>query len=370
MDENMKICYLHVDYEEWTNGHYNVQEIGLAKAFAELGHDVTIIYWVKTSDKKCNTEVAISNRVRKAYLPGQHIKHHVVFNCDLLKMYNFDIIHVQADNLFYVPEVTKWCRKNQIPYYCYVGTIESSNPKRIQRAIIDFISKRNLKAFSKSKVFVKTTAMKKKLESLGIKDVEVAAVGLDFSVIPDVPAGRLELRKKLNLSEDKKIALCVCALRESKHPLDIFEVANSLDDDYQIVFIGDGDLSDEMNRRITENKFTCDFVRVPYIDNSAIHEYYKCADFFVNLNPDEIFGMAILEAMYQGCTVIARHAPGPDFIIEDKKCGYLANTTEEIAKLIKTASPTGTQARDRVIDKFNWKAMANTVLSWYDELLY
>lgn len=368
MGEDMKICYLHIDYEEWTNGHYNVQEIGLAKAFEELGHDVTIIYWVKASDRKCGTEVAISEHIRKTYLPGKNIKHHIVFDCNLLKKYNFDLIHVQSDNLFYVPEVTKWCRKNRIPYYCYVGTIESSNPDRIQRKIIDFISKRNLKAFSKSKVFVKTPAMKKKLESLGIKDVEVAAVGLDFSIIPDITDSSTELRKKLNLSQDKKIVLCVCALRESKHPLDIFEIACNLDNNYQIVFIGNGDLSEEMDKEIAKKEFACDFIHIPFIENSAIHEYYKCADFFVNLNPDEIFGMAILEAMYQECTVIARHAPGPDFIIEDRKCGYLANTPEEIAALVRTVPPIGTVDRKRVIESFSWNTMATTVLGWYKEL--
>lgn len=364
----MKICYLHVDYEEWTNGHYNVQEIGLAKAFEEFGHEVTIIYWVKASDKKCGTEVAISEHIYKVYLPGRNIKHHIVFNCNLLKKFNFDLIHIQADNLFYVPEVTKWCRKNRIPYYCYVGTIESSNPSRIQRCIINFITKRNLKAFSKSKVFVKTPSMKKKLDSFGINDVEVAAVGLDLSIIPKISDDRLELRKKLKLSVDKKIVLCVCALRESKHPLDIFKVASGLDDGYQIAFIGNGDLSAEMDARIAQKDFECDFIRIPCVENSAIHKYYKCSDFFVNLNPDEIFGMAILEAMYQGCTVIARHAPGPDFIIEDKKCGYLANTAEEMAELIKSVPATGVASKNRVIENFSWNIMANTVLNWYNAM--
>jgi len=72
--------------------------------------------------------------------------------------------------------------------------------------------------------------------------------------------------------------------------------------------------------------------RVKYIEavpNKEIHQYYKACDFFVNFNEKEIFGMSILEAMYQGCIVVAKKAPGPCFIIEDKSSGYLITTNEE-----------------------------------------
>lgn len=358
----MRICYLHVDYEEWTDGHYNVQEIGLAKAFEALGHEVVIIYWVKSSAAKCNTKVRVTDHICKVYLPGKHIKHHVVFDCNLLKSYQFDLIHIQSDNLFYVPEVTHWCQRNKIPYYCYVGVIESSNSNKWQRIIVDYITKRNIKAFSKSRTLVKTPAVKAQLETLGVSKVEVAPVGLDFSIIPEITANQNELRKRLGLSLDKKLVVCVCALRPSKHPLDIFEFAKKLDDSVQIAFIGNGELLSEFQKRYNKKDFLCEIKHILYVPNKDIHQYYRCADFFVNFNTEEIFGMAILEAMYQECTVVARHAPGPDFIIEDRQSGYLAKTIDEMGRIVMKEKKLGKAARERVIRDFSWMSMAKIVL--------
>lgn len=47
----MNIGYIHLDYGEWTNGNYNSQEIGLAKALERMGHQTTIVYWVSSKDE-------------------------------------------------------------------------------------------------------------------------------------------------------------------------------------------------------------------------------------------------------------------------------------------------------------------------------
>ena len=40
----MNIGYIHLDYGEWTTRSYNIQEIGLAKALEQMGHQTTIVY--------------------------------------------------------------------------------------------------------------------------------------------------------------------------------------------------------------------------------------------------------------------------------------------------------------------------------------
>ena len=56
----MNIGYIHLDYGEWTTGSYNIQEIGLAKALEQMGHQTTIVYWMypltmirKRGKKRC-----------------------------------------------------------------------------------------------------------------------------------------------------------------------------------------------------------------------------------------------------------------------------------------------------------------------------
>lgn len=65
----MNIGYIHLDYGEWTNGSYNSQEIGLAKALEQMGHQTTIVYWVSSKDERCNTKVNITPNIKKVYLP-------------------------------------------------------------------------------------------------------------------------------------------------------------------------------------------------------------------------------------------------------------------------------------------------------------
>ena len=57
----MHIGYIHLDYGEWQNGSYNVQEIGLGKAMVQLGHSFTIVYWVGKNDERCGKTVKIQD---------------------------------------------------------------------------------------------------------------------------------------------------------------------------------------------------------------------------------------------------------------------------------------------------------------------
>lgn len=357
----MRIGYVHVDYEEWTDGSYNVQEIGLAKAFEELGHETVIVYWVKPKSPKCFTEKEITDKIKKVYLPTLHFRHHVIYNCNYLKKLKFDLIHIQSDNLFYVPQVAGWCRRNHIPHYCYVGTIESSNPSKVQKTLMDLLVKRNIRTYKKETVFTKTAATAEQLKKYGVKSPIVAPVGLDTSIIPEIPENKEQLRDEFGFSKEKKLVVCVCAIRPSKHPFDIFELVDYLDDCCEVLYIG-GPPQNEFNECVKKASKKVSFKYISGVPNAEIHRYYRCADYFVNFNPEEIFGMAILEAMYQNCTVVARHAPGPDYIIVNGKSGYLVNSVREMAEIILEGKNCAENAKKRVEDAFLWHGTAVEML--------
>lgn len=363
----MRIGYLHVDYGEWTDGSYNTQEIGLAKSFEKLGHESIIIYWVKRSSKKCFTEVLITDKIKKVYLPCYHIKHNVVFNPNHLKKYNLDLIHIQSDNLLYVPEVVRFCKNNSIPYYCYIGTLKSSSPNRISRLVIDTMSRRNYSVFRKSKVFAKTPEVKRELEKLNINNVEVAPVGLDLTIIPAISKSREEILEDFGIHKDKKIVMCVCALRVDKQPLDFFKLVDLLNEEYFFVFVGTGILSPEFESEIEKRNMYDRLKHIHKIPNIDIHQLYSISDYVVNFNENEIFGMSILEAMYHGCTVVARFAPGPNSTIINEVSGFLVNSIKEMAEVINSDRQIGGIAKEHVIKNFTWDTMAEMVLDYYGE---
>lgn len=94
------------------------------------------------------------------------------------------------------------------------------------------------------------------------------------------------------------------------------------------------------------------------IPNSDIWELYRLANTFVNLNQQEIFGMAILEAMYYGCKVVAWKAPGPNLIIENGKSGWLAESNEKMMEKILDTTDFGEETHCRVLREFTWESSA------------
>ena len=85
------------------------------------------------------------------------------------------------------------------------------------------------------------------------------------------------------------------------------------------------------------------------LPNEQVQPYYHAADAFLNFNDHEIFGMSILEALYAGCPVIARHAPGPDPALQ------------------RLAPAMGPAAHQSVLERFQWKATAQTMLAKWEE---
>lgn len=75
-----------------------------------------------------------------------------------------------------------------------------------------------------------------------------------------------------------------------------------------MIIIGKGSLKGTMFSKIEEYDVKAKIRYIEAVPNNEIHEYYKLSDFFVNFNDKEIFGMSILEAMYQECVVIAKDA--------------------------------------------------------------
>lgn len=359
----MNIGYLKLDYGEWNNGTYNVQEVGLARAFEKKGHRVYIFYWLNKNDNRCFKEIPISVNIYKIYLPCNFkIGHHVIINMGLLNKYKLDIIHIQTDNLLYAPNAINYCIKHNIKHYCYVGTINSRNNNNFIRFILDKIMQRTINALKKTIVFAKTPLVAKQLKQHGVKNVIVAPVGLDLTIIPNTYRDKKELKDEYKIPSNNKIVVFVCALKRHKKPFDIFQLAELLDDNYSIIHIGDGELGKEFTEKIKQNDKYQKIIHIPQIPNTDIHAFYRIADYVVNLNPQEIFGMSILEAMYQGSTVIAINAPGPDYIIESEKSGFTVNSINKMAEIIKGDTKV-LGARERILSNFIWDISADIFLS-------
>ena len=191
----------------------------------------------------------------------------------------------------------------------------------------------------------------------------MAPVGLDTSVIRKTAESRAELRRGLALPEELKLLLFVGRLEAYKRPFAALELLERLGGQYGLVVIGDGNLSERFQETAAEKGLLDRFFYFRRVPNVEMYRYYAACDYFVNFNTHEIFGMSILEAMYQGCVVAARRAPGPEQIIEDGVSGFLCSSDQEMDQVFSDprTERMGEAAEKRIQDCFTWDRTAEQI---------
>lgn len=347
-------------------GSYNAQEIGLAKALAALGHTCVIFY--PDPARKTPEKENLCPGVDILWLPARTVGVHAFYRLDALRTEHIQAVHLLADNHLFAPSVHRYCQKHGILCYNYLGAVASDSTDRGTRFVMDLLARRNLRWFAKTPTFAKTPALAERLEQLGVPGAVVAPVALDISVIPAITDSRTKLRRALGLPVRGRLVLFVGRLDEYKNPLALPDILAALPADYRMVVIGDGALRGELVARIDEAGLSGRFFSIPHLPNAQIHAYYHACNVLINLNSHEIFGMSILEALYAGCPVVARHAPGPDLIIREGQTGFLTDRDADIpARIVEACTPAvnsqlGAEARRDILTRFTWEHTAQLIL--------
>lgn len=345
-------------------GYYNRQEVGLAKAFSKLGYEVYIFY-------PSNNQIIASEKsdagLNVIYYSATFLGNHAHSNWKFLLDYKIDVAQVNADNQLFAPNLLKFCRANGIKSYCYIGTIKTDNSNFVKTSILKIMFRRNIRQYKKVKCFVKTPSAKKDLTKIGVLDSSIAPVGLDTDNIPLFAENRDSIRQKLSIPVSKTILLFVGRMEPYKRPLEAIELLKELNAAF-LVMIGSGSLLEEVQTKVREYHIEDRVLFIDKVKNDAIHQYYYVSDYFINLNDHEIFGMSILEAMYQGCKVIAVKAPGPDFIIEHKLSGFLVDGLQEFNEIVKNNEELYTEnIKNRILNNFTWNRTAKVICDWLEE---
>jgi 1,2-diacylglycerol 3-alpha-glucosyltransferase len=348
-------------------GYYNSQELGLARAIASKNINVTIVY--PDRERKTQDVEEVEERICILRIPCKTLGVHAFYHLDFLLERRIDVVHLDSDNQIFAPSVIKFCRKHHIFCYNYIGTIYSDTENLLKRSFMKMISFRNIRYFRNSPVVVKTAAVRRCLEEQRVKGIELVPVGLDTTKIEKSEKDKKSIRRELGFPEDKQILLFVGRLEEYKRPFAALDLLKSLGDAYYLVVIGAGSMRQELEAWIQREKLEPQIFYIEKIPNILMYQYYKACDYYINLNIHEIFGMSILEAMYQGCTVVARKAPGPEEIIEDGISGYLCSTDEEMKRIILADKKLdiGNQAEERIRSSFTWEQSAKRLIQFVED---
>lgn len=343
-------------------GFYNAQEIGLAKELDKLFDEVIVYKAVPRNEKNSKSIIDGCSRSFLHQIPVKSKGINGIWNCNVMDN-TLDALVYFSDTQLAVLGVYKWCCKNNIRMYPYIGVVESHSTSVVKKLIINAMFKRNIAVYKKCTCFVKNPTVVEKLTEAGVKNTVLTPVGLDISLLHTdyENISIAELKVKYGFCPDDKILLFIGRLTNEKQPIrmiDILSEIRKMDQSYKLLMVGTGELKSAVEEKIKGLDLSEYVQMIDRIPNSEIWELYRIADSFINLNQQEIFGMAILEAMYYGCKVVAWKAPGPKLIIENNISGYLVESNEDVIKEIGNKDVAAEKVHDRVVNNFTWKNTA------------
>ena len=348
-------------------GFYHSQEVGLGKALNELGHDVTIYKCVAKDQKEDRLE--INEHLRTLYLPVPSLGVHGYLRTDRLDP-SLDGLLAFADTQIFLPHIYKWCEKNHVCFVPYLGIAHSSHLNLKSRFMDAFYAMGTKKIYYNIPLLVKTDTVKEEMKSQGVTNCTVTPVGLDETELKTDfrQADRTALREKYGYTDGDLIISFVGRMEERKRPLDMIDIFDAVKDigNAKLLMVGEGDQQQQVAEKVRSKGLESRVQMIPKVPYDSMWEIHYISDFFVNLMTWEIFGMALLEAVFYESAVIASEAPGPDFILKGLEGHTICKSDEEIIRKLRQPRPDAAvleESSKALLRRFSWKHCAEAFVN-------
>ncbi|MCR4407653.1 MAG: glycosyltransferase family 4 protein [Anaerolineae bacterium] len=217
---------------------------------------------------------------------------------------------------------------------------------------------------------------------------EMSAAGLPVYVIPGGvncehwrpdPVARRRVRSSLGYREDHVVVGYLARLVPSKGGMSLLRVATRLVQvlpDVRFLFIGDGPMRPQLERRIEELGLQDRITMLGFKPWWETPGYLNAMDIFAFPSYTEACGLALLEAMACGIAPVSRINAGTREIVTNGETGYLITSDEELfQKLLELAQDRGlrnrlgTNAHHAIHKRHSWQAVAERTVEVYREII-
>ena len=370
----MKILILRTFPDELNIKSYNVQEIGLARALTEEGHQCDIALYTKGKERI--EEISVQEKKITIYwMNGINILKNLFWNPKILKIIKqYDIIQsCEYDQIYNTYLYNKIGNKLVLyhgPYYAIFNKRYNFKCKIFDTI---FLSKkyRNINIISKSQL---ATAF---LKSKGFYNITTVGVGLNNQAFENNNNNNNQQIDMIN-SKNKHL-LYIGKLEERRNILfliDILKDINKTRKDIDLILIGKGTQKyvDSINEYIKINNLTDKVILIDKLEQSKIKSIYKKSEVFLLPTKYEIFGMVLLEAMYFGIPTITTMNGGSSTIIQNNKNGFIVETKNKELWIKNIFNILGNQklkenisknAHDTIKNKFLWNKLTKEFIKVY-----
>ncbi|MFO0165645.1 MAG: hormogonium polysaccharide biosynthesis glycosyltransferase HpsP [Microcystis sp.] len=365
--------------------------LGLSAALAQLGQDVTII----TTDSNGDTGQApldvplgvpvSQNGYQIYYFPCSPFRRYkfslALFTWLANRAKDYDIAHIHA--LFSpVSSISaSIARYHQLPYILRpLGTLDPADlqkKRQLKQIYANFLEKPNLAAAAAVHFTSQQECQTAERFNIKTKDI-VIPLGVDFFDPQALPV------KGFALPENKPIILYMSRL-DPKKGLDLLlpSLERLLEKglDFHFVLAGgnpqDREYENRIKNQIERSILAKNTTITGFVTGEVKNSLLARADLFVLPSYYENFGIAVAEAMAAGIPVVISDRVDLHPAVAAAAAGWvtacqledLTNTLEAAITNPKIRQQRGKNARDLVLNQYSWSAIAEQMLTVYQNLV-
>ncbi|WP_336366661.1 glycosyltransferase family 4 protein [Marinobacter sp. C2H3] len=326
----MKFAIFRTDATPQDLQAYNSQEIGLARGFRALGHEVDILGASADGHFQQRSIDTPSGEIRSLALPFSRfpILDEPVYRGvrALLRRERYDYVQINEEGNLASYLVARACVATGTRFGFYQGMyrVLSGRKWALYEALHHTLFRPLLREHN-SMVLCKTSQAQRFLAERGYRGVEVLPVGLDSSSF----TGRADRdwRAHLGIPSTDQIVLYVGTLESRRHPDFLCELARLSPPDRHFVIAGHGPMEVALADHCQRSGLT-NVHLIGRLSQTQLPALYEQSNLFALASDYEIYGMVVAEALHFGLPVVSTPTAGPVDMIREPHQGRLIDTLD------------------------------------------
>lgn len=220
------------------------------------------------------------------------------------KLRTYDLVAIYDYTSLKAAGLIVWCRILKVPYVVNCDGVILTEHNKWYKEILKRFLLGQASAYLASgeyakKYFLKYGADESKIylhTFTTLKKGDIISAPIDAKM-------KGELRRKLNLPEEAKLAIAVGRFIPLKRYDELIRAWKPMPDNYYLLLIGGGTEQDRYKRTVQELQLS-NIIIEPFHPMRELFEYYKASDVFVHPTSYDVWGLVVNEAMACGLPVV------------------------------------------------------------------